>query len=280
LKSLVWYPKQVFEAKGYEVAETWDELIALSDQIVADGGTPWCLGNEDGDFTGWVGTDWVEDILLRTASPEIYDAWVNHDLPFNSPEIQRVFEIMGQIWLNEDYVYGGTATISLESFIDSPTHLFENPPGCYLHKQASFAPYFFPDTVSYEQDYDFFYLPPIDPEHGKPVLGSGYIFAMFNDRPEVREAMRYLTTAQSTEALIKNGNVLTPHKDTPIEWYPTTADLRFAQIILSADSYRFDGSDLMPVEVGLGSFYRGITDWVAGADLDVVLQKIDNSWPK
>jgi alpha-glucoside transport system substrate-binding protein len=74
---------------------------------------------------------------------------------------------------------------------------------------------------------------------------------MFNDRPEVREAMRYLTTAQSTEALIKNGNVLTPHKDTPIEWYPTTADLRFAQIILSADSYRFDGSDLMPVEVGL-----------------------------
>jgi hypothetical protein len=105
------------------VPETWDELIALSDQIVADGGTPWCLGNEDGDFTGWVGTDWVEDILLRTAPPEIYDAWVNHDLPFNSSEIQRVFEIMGRIWLNEDYVYGGTANISLESFIDSTTHL-------------------------------------------------------------------------------------------------------------------------------------------------------------
>jgi ABC-type glycerol-3-phosphate transport system substrate-binding protein len=107
LKSLVWYPSQAFKAKGYEVPETWDELMALSDQIVADGGTPWCIAINDFDGLRWVGTDWVEDILLRTAPPETYDAWVRHDLPFNSPEIRRVFEIMGQIWLNEDYVYGG-----------------------------------------------------------------------------------------------------------------------------------------------------------------------------
>ena len=107
VKSLVWYPKRAFEAKGYEVPETWDELIALSDQIVADGGTPWCVAINDYGEIGWVGTDWVEDILLRTAPPETYDAWVRNDLPFNSPEIRRVFEIIGQIWLNNDYVYGG-----------------------------------------------------------------------------------------------------------------------------------------------------------------------------
>ncbi|MCO5243170.1 MAG: PfkB family carbohydrate kinase [Anaerolineae bacterium] len=36
-KSLVWYPKKAFEAAGYEVPTTWDELQALQDQIVSDG---------------------------------------------------------------------------------------------------------------------------------------------------------------------------------------------------------------------------------------------------
>ncbi len=280
VKSLVWYPKQAFDAQGYEVPETWEELIALSDRIVENGGTPWCIGINETGAQGWVGTDWVEDILLRTAPPETYDAWVRHDLPFNSPEIKRAFEIMGRIWLNDDYVYGGSENIAMEGFLDSPKHLFEDPPGCYLHKQASFAPFFFPEGVRYGEDYDFFYLPPIDPEFGKPVLGGGELMAMFNDRPEVREVMRYLTTAESTQALIQYGNFLSPNRNTPLEWFPTVADLRFAQIVLSADTYRFDASDLMPGEVGFGSFYRGITDWVEGADLETVLQEIDDSWPR
>jgi alpha-glucoside transport system substrate-binding protein len=279
LKSLVWYPVQAFEAKGYEVPDTWDEMIALSDQIVADGGTPWCISIENGDATGWVGTDWVEDILLRTASPETYDAWVAHDLPFDSPEVRQAFEIMAQIWFNEDYVYGGRANILTESVVDNSLHILEDPPACYLHRQGSWvSSYFFPKTAIYGQDYDFFYLPPIDPEFGKPVLGGGDIFAMFNDRPEVREVMCYLTTAESLRVLIQHGGTISPHRDTPLEWYPSGVELRFAEIILSADTYRFDGSDLMPGKVGTGSFWRGITAWVEGTDLDTVLQDIDNSW--
>jgi alpha-glucoside transport system substrate-binding protein len=123
-------------------------------------------------------------------------------------------------------------------------------------------------------------LPHINPEFGKPVLGSGEIFAMFNDRPEVREVILYLTTAESAKVMIQNGGFLSWHNDTPIGWFPTPADLRFAQIVMHADTYRFDGSDLMPDAVGFGSFYRGIANWVKGADLDTVLQDIDDSWPE
>lgn len=281
LKSLVWYPKPEFEAAGYKVPETWDQLIALSDQMVADGRTPWCVGIEDGDASGWPGTDWVEDILLRTAPPETYDDWVRHELPFNSPEVRRAFEILEGIWFKEDYVYGGRANIAAESSVDSSLHLFEEPPGCYLHRQGSWMPQLvFPKTVSYGQDYDFFYLPPIDPQFGHPVLGGGKIFAMFNDRPEVREVMRYLTTVEAARGAVEAGGFIAPHRDMPLEWYPSHADLRYAQIIRSADTYRFDGSDLMPGEVGTGSFWRGMVNWVNGADLETVLQEIDQSWPK
>src|SRR5690625_722633 len=53
VKSFVWYSPGSFADAGYEIPETWDELIALSDQIVEDGGVPWCAGIESGEATGW-----------------------------------------------------------------------------------------------------------------------------------------------------------------------------------------------------------------------------------
>ncbi|HNS39470.1 MAG TPA: extracellular solute-binding protein, partial [Promineifilum sp.] len=75
-KSMVFYPKAQFDAAGYEVPETWDELMALTQQIADDGDTAWCIGIESGAATGWVATDWIENIMLRTTSLENYDKWV------------------------------------------------------------------------------------------------------------------------------------------------------------------------------------------------------------
>jgi len=280
IKSLVWYPKKAFEEAGYVVPQSWEDLLKLSDRIVADGKTPWCIGIEDGAVSGWVGTDWVEDILLRTAPPETYDAWVSGELPFDSPEIRRVFAIMGDIWLNDEYVCGGRAAILSEPLIESALHLFQHPPGCFLHKQSSFILGFFPEEAIFGQAYDFFHLPPIDPIYGKPVLGAGDMMVMFNDRPEVREVMRYLTTAESVRHYVGGLGIISPHRDTPFEWYTSPAQLKIAQILFDADTYRFDGSDLMPAEVGSGTFCRGMVDWVEGKDLDSVLRGIDDSWPR
>ena len=279
VKSLVWYPKQAFNDAGYEVPTTWAELKALSDQIVADGGTPWCIGIESGAATGWVGTDWVEDILLRTAPVASYDAWVAGEMPFDSPEIRRVYAIMEDIWLKNYYVYGGPLAILTESWYENSLHLLANPPSCLLHRQASFVLQAFPDDVTYGQDYDVFYLPPIDAKFGRPILGAGDIIAMFNDRPEVREVMRYLATAESIRYLVIESGVLSPHRDVPFEWYSDPALLKITHILAEADAYRFDGSDLMPAKVG-GAFHQGIVDWVKGADLDSLLSVIDDSWPR
>ena len=109
LKSMVWYPKDDFDAAGYTVPTTWDELLALSDQIVADGGTPWCVGFESGGATGWPATDWMEDIMLRTAGVETYDQWVNHEIPFNDPAVAAAAEEFGNIMFADGYVRGGAA---------------------------------------------------------------------------------------------------------------------------------------------------------------------------
>jgi len=281
VKSLVWYAKPAFEAAGYEIPVTWDALIALSDQIVADGVVPWCIGIESSTATGWPATDWIEDIMLRTAGAEAYDKWVLGELKFNSPEVKAAFEKMGELWFNPDYVLGGTTGILTTNFGDSPLPLFDDPPSCYFHRQASFIPNFFPECVEVGTEVDYFYLPPIDEAaHGKPVLGSGSIVSMGQDRPAVREVMKFLTTAESVKYEVEQGLFVAPHKDVPQDWYPTEALKGFAEILANADTFRFDGSDLMPGAVGAGSFWTGVTEWVGGADLDSTLSSIDASWPE
>jgi len=162
LKSLVWYSPEQFEDNGYEIPSTMEELIALSDQMVADGNTPWCIGVESGNATGWTATDWMEDLMLRTTSPENYDRWVSNDLPFNSPEVLNAMEVYGQFSRNDDYVAGGASSVATTFFGDAPKGLFSSPASCMMHRQASFIPAFFPkkgEEVA-NGEADFFYFPP------------------------------------------------------------------------------------------------------------------------
>ncbi len=280
-KSLVWYNKAEFDAAGYKVPTSWKELTALQDMIMADGDSPWCVGIESGAATGWAMTDWVEEMMLRTTSLENYDKWVAGELKFDSPEVRNAIETVAEIWFTDGMVYGGRKSIATTNFGDAPKVMFEKPPKAWMHKQGNFITSFFPDNVKAGTDYDFFYLPTVDEAYGKPVLVAGDIYAMFNDRPEVRMVMQYFATGASVEGWVKAGGAISPHKDSQLSWYTNDVDRKVAEVIQNATSVRFDGSDLMPGQVGAGSFWKEMTAYVSGAKtLDAALKAIDASWPK
>lgn len=286
VKSLVWYNPATFAENGYEVPETWDELLALTDQIVADGGTPWYAPMESGAATGWVGTDWIEDIMLRTTSVENYDRWTIPESPddrllFTSPEVTAAWEQMGYFLLNDQYVYGGVLSTLNDRFFDTGVPLIEGE--AYLAKQGSFMPAWLAEdyldlTIGPDGDLNYFYFPAIDEEYDNPVLVGGDIYSMFNDRPEVQAVMEYLTSAEGIRPAIEAGVFQSPHQDVNLDWFDE-ANRGIAEILLNADVVRFDGSDLMPGEVGADSFWSGIVDYVSGDDLGPILEEIDASWP-
>ena len=151
VKSLVWYVPEEFAKGTYEPPETWDEMLALSDRMVADGKTPWCLGLESGNSSGWPGTDWIEEIVLRQSGPAYYDEWVEHGVPFNAPKIQEAFELFGQIVRSPGYVWGGkTGALSIP-WGDSIGGLFGENPNCLMHRQGNFASGFFPANTVQEK---------------------------------------------------------------------------------------------------------------------------------
>ncbi len=281
-KSFVWYPKKAFEAKGYKIPKTWDDLKALSDQIVADGGVPWSIGIESGAATGWAATDWMEDIMLRTAGPQVYDKWVTHEIKFNDPAVKKAAQIMMDIWMNPKYTLGGPTNILTTNFGDAVKPLFENPPKAWLHRQGNFITGFMPENIqaNLDEEVGVFALPEINPKWGTPVLGGGDQFVAFNDRPEVMQLMAFLTTWESAAPWAKAGGALFPYKDTNFDDYSSAIDKALAKILVNAKVFRFDGSDNMPAEVGAGTFWTGMADMVGGVSIDKVLKQIDDSWPK
>ena len=280
LKSLVWYRPPIFQEKGYEIPKTWDEMMALSQRMVNEGGVPWCLGLESGDASGWVGTDWMEDIMLRTAGVEGYDRWLNHDIPFTDPSVKRALDLFGQVALNPQFVFGGSVGAISTSFADAVNPLFTDPPDCYLHRQSSFIASFLPDNIDPEtNEVAAFVFPPIDPAQGNPILVGGVAMGMFRDTEASRQFMAYLTTPQPHEIWASFGGYLSPHQGVDLDAYPNALARFQVQVLREAQAIRFDASDMMPSEVGTGTFWSGMVDYVSGVDGGTVLGDIEASWP-
>lgn len=279
VKSLVWYNPENFEDAGYEIPTSMEELKALTEQIVADGETPWCIGLGSGAATGWPATDWVEDMMLRTVEPSVYDQWVTNEIPFDDPRVINAIEEFGYFARDDAKVAGGAGAVATTDFRDSPDGLFTSPPQCYMHRQASFIPAFMPDGVEIGVDADFFYFPGFaDAELGNPVLGGGTLMAITDASDATSELMKYMQLPLAHEIMMAQTGFLTPHKGVNGEVYLNDSLRKQGEILVNATTFRFDGSDLMPGGVGAGTFWTGMVDYAGGKDAAAVAADIQASW--
>jgi alpha-glucoside transport system substrate-binding protein len=285
LKSLVWHPAPEFQEAGYTVPKTHSELVALTEKIAADGRTPWCLGIESGPATGWVATDWIEEYVLRIGGPDIYDQWVSHQIPFTHPVVKRAGEEFEKLALTDGNVLGGRQTIVSTPFGTSPNTMFDEEPGCFLHRQGNFITSFFPDEIQADlaANVDFFLLPPVEGGYdGQPMLNGGDLAALFNGRDQdAIKVMEFITGDQFGKPWAEAGGWLSPHETFDVGLYSDQITQKMARTAAGVSLFRFDGSDAMPGSVGNGTFWRGMVDWISGQDdLDTVLRDIEESWPE
>ncbi|HWD45085.1 MAG TPA: extracellular solute-binding protein, partial [Actinomycetota bacterium] len=184
VKSLVWYPKKAFEAKGYQVPTTIAELEALTDKIKADGTTPWCVGIESAGATGWVATDWIEDFVLRYGGPEKYDQWVRHEIPFNDPVVVQSAQEFEKLALADGNVFGGRKSVVSTNFGVAMNPMFQDPPKCFLHRQGNFITQkgFLTEKAraNLDENVGVFQLPSVNAAD-KPMLGGGDLAGAFTN---------------------------------------------------------------------------------------------------
>ena len=283
VKSFVWYSPSMFEENGWEIPTTWDEMMELTDTIAAAGITPWCAGIASGDATGWPMTDWLEDTILRTAGPEFYDQWRNHEVPFDDPQVVEALDQVGEILKNPEYVNGGfgdVQSIAATSFQDAGIPILSGD--CAMYRMASFYAANYADAgaeIGEDGDVYAFYLPSMN-EDERPVLVAGEFVAAFNERPEVQAFLDYLSTDvwANEKAAVSNGWV-SANRNVNIENFQNPIDRLSVEILQDPNAVtRFDASDLMPGAVNT-AFWRQMTDWITGKSTEEALTAIENSWP-
>ena len=293
LKSIVWYQPAEFEARGYSVPETWDEMIALADQIVSEGMNPFCFGMYSNGASGWLATDWMEDIMLRTGNGvDSYDQWVNHEIPFNDPVVKNAATLLSQIMHTEGYVVGGTDAIVSTYFGNAQDPMFSKDangnPGCFMHRQASFITGFWPEgeKAGAGSVTTVFPFPSIDASLPAAALGGGDMWGAFNDRDATKAVAEYMLSAEFyNNVAIRDSNArLSAHTGFDTSLYAQPINKILGDTIaaaLSANSFRFDASDLMPPEVGAGSFWKEMMNLAVEGPgyIDTALDTIENSWP-
>ena len=293
LKSIVWYQPAEFEARGYSIPGTWDEMIALADQIVADGMTPFCFGMYSNGASGWLATDWMEDIMLRTGEgTATYDKWVSHDIPFNDPVVKNAATFLSQIMHTEGYVVGGTDAIVSTYFGNAQDPMFEKDangnPGCFMHRQASFITSFWPEAAQAGagSETTVFPFPAMDDGLPKAALGAGDMFGVFNDREATIEVVNYMLSSNFFEAAAQrpDNSRIYGHVDFDTSLYSKDITRVLADTItgaLAENAFRFDASDLMPPEVGAGSFWKEMMNLAVEGPgyIDTALDNIETSWP-
>lgn len=291
LKSLIWYSPKYFKQWNYTVPTTWDQLIQLSDKAAADGHKPWCLGIESGDATGWPLTDWMEEVMLRKYGPDVYDQWYKHKIPFNDPRVLDVLKTVGSIVKNPKYANAGIGDVkSIATTAFQKGGLPVESGKCVFHAQANFyaANWDKGTTVAPDGDVFAFYEPTISDKFGKVAEVGGEFVGAFSDRAEVQAVQLYLASGDWATAKAKlnatnhTSGWATANKGVDQSVFVDPIDKLSVQILTDpAATARFDASDLMPSQVGTGSFWTQMTQWVLGNVTDQqAVDNIEKSWPK
>ncbi|HEX9767117.1 MAG TPA: extracellular solute-binding protein [Nitriliruptorales bacterium] len=277
LSSLLWYNLPAFEAGDHSPPESWDELLSLTEEISATGTPAWCIGIESGGATGWVATNWIEDVMLRLHGGDVYDQWTTGALAFDSPEVREAFELAGEIFFDEDAVLGGTTGILNTPFGTAAAPMFQDPPACLMHRQAGFIEGSFEGELG--TDYGLTLMPPIDGNGG--AIFSGDLAAILSDNPVAGELVSFLVSSEAQEAWHghEGSGSLSVRGDFDASVYPSASLAQQGELLAAQDVARFDGSDLMPSAVGGEAFFTELVAWLNGQDLDTTLANIDAAWP-
>ncbi len=283
VKGLIFYPKKAFDAKGYKAPKDIAGLEALTNQIKADGGTPWCMGIESDTATGWPATDWIETLVMKYNGADVYNKWVAGDVKFDSPEVTKATDEFAKLLFTSGNTLGGQSAIASTNFGTAGNPMFDSSgPKCWLYNQGSFITGFFPKNIQKDLDANVgvFGFPPATAGGDNPVEGGGDMMTMLNDSDNVKTVVKDLSETDIGNDAAPSSSFISPHTDFNVKLYPTGTTKTIAGVAYASTAFLFDGSDQMPAEVGTGSFWKEMTAWISGQeDATTALKNIDSSWP-
>lgn len=177
----------------------------------------------------------------------MYDKLTNHEIPWTDPSVTRALEVMAQLWSSDVLQPGGAQ----RAFGDAVTEVFGADPKAGTVYEGDFvAGVITTDGNSVVGENALFYDFPAIDGSAPSVVGGGDVAIAFVDDAATMALMKYLASPESAEIWIPEGGLTSPNKAVDSSVYPDAISAQIAEALTSAETFRFDMSDLTPSAFG------------------------------
>ena len=96
--SMIWYNVDRYRELASPKFSSFDELIEYTKSYSSNNDGLWCLSidsaenqtlpnYEYGESSGWIVSNWLENVVLSNYGPDVYDKWIKNEIQFSDSEV-------------------------------------------------------------------------------------------------------------------------------------------------------------------------------------------------
>ena len=281
--SLIWYDVGKYERLGSPNFESFEDMISFTKQYSSFDNPLWCMDIESGASTGWIATNWLEDLILHEYGPDIYDDWFKQIITSQNNEITLSILSIGKLIFDENAVYGGNQRIISKEFRNNYRNLLDEDISCVFSWSGHFASMYFPSNKSYEYDYDFFKFP--SKSNKNAMVGIGDSLVILNESNKSMEVFRSLVDDNFGQSWIskRDSAFISGNKNSNIEQIENKMLLKETLLVrnaLNEDLFRYDASELMERRIGADHLLYALKKYISlGSEfINEVTEELDSKY--
>ena len=289
--SMIWYNVDRYKELGSPKFNSFDELIEYTKSYTSNNDGLWCLSidsaenqslldYEYGESSGWIVSNWLENIVLANYGPDIYDKWIKNEIQFSNSEIILSLLDIGKIVHDEKSIYKGKEYLIRSQVSNSAINLLDTESSCVFSLMGHDAYSYMPKNVSYGEDYDFLYFPSTD--FTGLVVGLGDTLTLLNYDTPTTKVYNELVSSSFGETWANkiNSEFVSARTDFDETQYGNMfAKKQYNQIqnSLNLNLFRFDGSMLMKNGTGKKILWTSLRKFITQSNdyLEEIAEEID-----
>ena len=281
--SLIWYDVEKYNQLGAPEFENFQDMISFTEANVYEDSPLWCMDIESGASTGWIATNWLEDIILHEQGPSVYDDWFQQKISPKNEEIKQSILNIGELIFIKDAVYGGKERIISKEFRNNFRNLIDTDNQCVFSWSGHFASMYFPTNKYFGSDYDFFKFPSL--ENKNALVGIGDSLVILSSKSESINVFNSLTSNSFGQDWIsqKDGMFISANKNSSVNEINSPLLLKETLLVRNAlkdDLFRFDASELMERRIGADYLLLALREYISFGNLyiNLITQELDSKY--
>ena len=262
--SLIWYDISKFEQHNVKF-DSFETLLEGTKKIADNGTSPWCANSESAASTGWIQTNWMEDVLLTKYGPKVYDEWSKLKIDASNVKIFLSIKHMEDFIFYDNHIYNGPGSIISKEFRNLPKVLLDDSTECFMSWSGHYFRYYIPEDYQYLKDFAVTNVPKINFENSVVGIGDNIVLTKDNE----------LSKKVISKILSKNfGEIWSSYQDTEfisanqnfnkqiINNELTKYEYSIVHDALQKDLFRYDASEIMARPIGSNLLWKLFKEYI------------------